>query len=105
MPEASVAMRPPEISFADKLKQRLFGSLTDTIITVVCSALLIYLVVNAIDWIFLSSIWAAEDEPLCREATGACWSVIDARHRIIFFGLFPYDDSIGWFTSFARSLW
>ena len=53
---------------------------------------LAYLLFHAIDWIFLSSIWTADEEPLCREASGACWSVIDARHRIIFFGLFPYDE-------------
>jgi len=45
-----------------------------------------------IDWAFISSIWTAEDEPLCKEVSGACWSVIDARHRIIFFGLFPYEE-------------
>lgn len=83
---------PPAVSFAGTLKQRLFNSPQDICITLVCSVLLVYLVTIAVDWLFLSSIWAAEDEPKCREATGACWSVIDARHRIIFFGLFPYEE-------------
>ena len=85
-------LAPPTISFGTQLKQKLFNSPLDTLITIVCAVLLVYLLVNAIDWIFLSSIWSAEDEPLCREVTGACWSVIDARHRIIFFGLFPYEE-------------
>ncbi|MFT5114609.1 MAG: general L-amino acid transport system permease protein [Parasphingorhabdus sp.] len=83
---------PPVTSFGDTVKQRLFNSPLDISITVICALLLVYLLNNAIDWVFLSSIWSAEDEPLCRDATGACWSVIDARHRIIFFGLFPFEE-------------
>ncbi|NKB63934.1 MAG: ABC transporter permease subunit [Gammaproteobacteria bacterium] len=83
---------PPVESTVNKLRRRLFNSPLDTVITITSGFLIAYLIANAIDWIFLSSIWSAEDEPLCREATGACWSVIDARHRIIIFGLFPYDE-------------
>ena len=82
----------PRITFSEKLKNNLFGSPADTIVSLVCALLLFYLLFLAIDWAFVSSIWAAEDEPLCRDAGGACWSVIDARHRIIFFGLFPYEE-------------
>ena len=74
------------------LKERLFSTPTDTAVTIVCGVLLVWLLVNVLDWAFFSSIWAAEQEPLCKEATGACWSVIDARYRIIFFGLFPYEE-------------
>lgn len=82
----------PTKSFSGILKQRLFNTPLDAVITVVCAGLLFYLLYHVIDWAFLSSIWAAEDEPLCRDATGACWSVIDARHRIIMFGLFPFEE-------------
>ncbi len=75
---------PPVESTVNKLRRRLFNSPLDTVI-ITSGFLIAYLIANAIDWIFLSSIWSAEDEPLCREATGACWSVIDARHRIIIF--------------------
>ncbi len=85
-------LTPPKASLTERIKVNLFGSLMDSGITIFCSLLLVYLLANAIDWVFLSSVWAAEDEPLCRESSGACWSVIDARHRIIFFGLFPYDE-------------
>jgi general L-amino acid transport system permease protein len=92
MTTASTLPFPPRESFADKVKKNLFGSPLDCSITIICSLLLVYLAVNVIDWVFLSSIWSAEDEPLCRDASGACWSVIDARHRIIFFGLFPFEE-------------
>jgi len=72
--------------------RNLFGSVTDTVITIICAVVLVWLAYHVIDWAFISSVWRAEDEPLCREASGACWSVIDARHRIILFGLFPYEE-------------
>ena len=92
MMETKTLSRPPEKGMIELLRGRLFNTPVDAVVTVICGVLLVYLLINAIDWIFLSSIWSAEDEPLCREATGACWSVIDARHRIIFFGLFPYEE-------------
>lgn len=92
MDAANTMTAPPKPSIPERLKKNLFGNPLDSTITVVCGLLLLYLISNAIDWVFLSSIWSAEDEPLCREATGACWSVIDARHRIIFFGLFPFEE-------------
>lgn len=83
---------PPKVSFSHKLRKSLFASPFDTALTLLCTALFVYVFYLVIDWSFISSIWHAEDEPLCKEATGACWSVIDARHRIIFFGLFPYEE-------------
>jgi len=83
---------PPQTSFSVKLKKNLFGSRVDCATTIVCSFLLLYFIANAIDWVFLSSVWSADDAPLCRDSGGACWSIISARHRIIFFGLFPYEE-------------
>lgn len=83
---------PPQTPFATRVRKSLFSSPLDCLVTVVCAVLLCLLVYHLVDWAFLSSIWTEEDEPLCKEASGACWSVIDARHRIIFFGLFPFEE-------------
>ena len=83
---------PPALSLSGRLKKTFYNSPLDAAVSVVCGFLLLYLLYNVIDWVFISSIWSAEDEPLCRDASGACWSVIDARHRIIFFGLFPFEE-------------
>lgn len=91
--ERSAALpAPPPLTFTQRIQRNLFGSVTDSVITVICALLLVWLAYLVIDWAFLSSIWRAEDEPLCRDASGACWSVIHARHRIILFGLFPYEE-------------
>ena len=83
---------PPAISFATRLKKSLFASPLDCAITILCAIFFAVIIYNFVDWAFLSSIWKEEDEALCRDTSGACWSVIDARHRIIFFGLFPFEE-------------
>lgn len=89
----SVAVAPPaRPGFFAQIRKNLFGSLLDSAITIACLLLLGVLLAKLIDWAFLSSIWQAEQEPLCRDTDGACWSVIDARHRIILFGLFPFEE-------------
>jgi len=88
----ATAMPPPADTLSTKIRKSLFASPLDSIITILCAVFFAYLIYIIIDWAFISSIWTEEDEPLCKEATGACWSVIDARHRIIFFGLFPFEE-------------
>ena len=94
MHSASVASVAPPAAASrfQRLQRALFGSTLDTVITIVCLLLLAVLCYKVIDWVFLSSVWAREDVGECKEATGACWSIIDARHRIIFFGLFPFEE-------------
>ncbi len=83
---------PPQTPFLRKIQNSLFSSPLNTLLSIATAVFFIFIIVKFVDWAFLSSIWHAEDEPLCKEAGGACWSVIDARHRIIFFGLFPYEE-------------
>jgi len=83
---------PPPIPLAGRIKDSLFSTPLNCVLTLACAVFFLTVAWYLIDWAFLSSIWRAEDEPLCKEAEGACWSVIDARHRIIFFGLFPYEE-------------
>ncbi len=89
----------PKISTRSRIKKAYFNSPLDWLISALCAFVIVYLAYKFIDWAFLSSIWAKEDEPLCKEAGGACWSVIDARHRIILFGLFPFEEH--WRSSLA----
>jgi len=90
--EEVLYQKPPRPPLVTRIRESLFSSPLNSFVSMVCLILLAMLMYFFVDWAFLSSIWAAEDEPLCKEATGACWSVIDARHRIIFFGLFPFEE-------------
>jgi len=45
------------------------------------------------DWAIVRAVWYSPDSQLCRvEGAGACWAVIEARWRIIIFGLYPFDE-------------
>lgn len=80
-------------AWAADLRRRAFGTPTDAAITLVVFAILAWMAWVAFDWGFLRSVTSAEDAAACKDAaSGACWSIIDARHRLILFGLYPYDE-------------
>ncbi len=74
-------------------QRRAFATPLDTALTIGVGLILAWLAWIALDWALLRAVFRAEDVALCKEANaGACWSVIDARHRLILFGLYPYDE-------------
>lgn len=73
-------------------KAHAFGSVPESIATVVFLFLSAIIFIQFIDWAIISAVWTAESVDQCSEANGACWSVIDARHRLILFGLYPYEE-------------
>jgi len=44
-----------------------------------------------LQWAFIDSVWHTSGQG-CREAEGACWSVIYTNFRFIIFGFFPYEQ-------------
>lgn len=74
-----------------QFRRRSFSTPTDSIITVVVFAGLAWLVWQALNWGVFHAVWSADKVGECGHG-GACWSVIDARHRLILFGLYPYDE-------------
>jgi len=83
----------PEVKYA-WFKERAFSTPLDTLMTLVFLSVLCYLGYLIVDWAFINAVWTEEDVAMCQEATGACWSVIDARHRLILFGLYPYESQL-----------
>lgn len=74
-------------------RRRAFATPLDTALTIGVGLLLAWMAWTALDWGVFRAVFRKEDVALCQEAiTGACWSVIDARHRLILFGLYPYDE-------------
>ncbi|WMS40885.1 amino acid ABC transporter permease [Acuticoccus sp. MNP-M23] len=88
----AAAPPPPEDGAVAWARRRLFSNAFDTVITLVFGALVVWLAVVLVDWAFIGAIWNAADAELCRSANGACWAVIDARGRLILFGLYPYEE-------------
>ncbi len=89
---AALAPPPTDSSLLAWTRRRLFSTWLDTIITFAFGALLIWIVINLFDWAILDSVWTVGEKGRCREVTGACWSVIAARGRLILFGLYPHEE-------------
>ncbi|MEM8551751.1 MAG: hypothetical protein AAGF45_05175, partial [Pseudomonadota bacterium] len=88
------AEAPPPVDggFLAWARRRLFANTLDTIVTLTFGALTLWLAVTLINWAFVGAVWDATNAEACRDSTGACWAVIDARGRLILFGLYPYEQ-------------
>lgn len=74
-------------------KRIYFGSIPQLIFSLVICAIGIFLAAKLIGWSLVSAVWAPDNAAACRvEGAGACWSIIAERWRLIFFGLFPWDE-------------
>jgi general L-amino acid transport system permease protein len=79
------------VSWAD-VRRRLFGSWWETLITLACLGFLGWAAFRLVRWGLIDSIWKADQSAACHDVSGACWSVIHARYRLILFGLYPFEE-------------
>ncbi len=75
------------------LRARLFSGPLDAGITLLGLGLIVWVGPDLFNWFFVDAIWLEARSEACGEpGVGACWAVIDARHRLILFGLYPYEE-------------
>lgn len=74
------------------LKENLFSSPLNVLLTVLVSWLLVLAVPAMLDWLFLDADFTSDTAQECRQAKGACWAFIAEKHRLILFGVYPYDE-------------
>jgi len=75
------------------VRRRLFSSIPNAVITVLIVWLAVMTIPAAVDWLFLSSVLNADSTRACRAIdNGACWALIVDKHRLMLFGLYPYDE-------------
>lgn len=86
-----LAPRPPRNRLG-WLKENLFSSPLNTLLTVLVSWLLVMAIPAMLDWLFLDADFTASTAQECRQAAGACWAFIAEKHRLILFGVYPYDE-------------
>jgi general L-amino acid transport system permease protein len=73
-------------------KDNLFSSPFNTVLTLLALAVLFWALPPLINWALIKATWTGADPQACRAAGGACWALIEAKHRFILFGLYPYDE-------------
>ena len=86
-------LRPPITSIGPIgwVKKNLINGVLNSILTIVILFFLWTVVPPLFRWAFIDSAWLTTGQA-CRQAAGACWSIISTNYRFILFGFYPYEE-------------
>jgi general L-amino acid transport system permease protein len=86
-------LRPPvtHIGVIGWARHNLFNGVLNSILTLVTLFFLWKVVPPVFRWAFIDSAWHTTGQA-CRQAAGACWSIISMNYRFILFGFYPYEQ-------------
>lgn len=87
------ALKPPaaSIGIIGWIRTNLFNGVLNSLLTVVTLFLLWKVIPPLLRWAFIDSAWHTTSQA-CRDAAGACWSIITMNYRFILFGFYPYEE-------------
>jgi general L-amino acid transport system permease protein len=92
-PEALPDRPPPPLTRGLAwVRENLFSSFGNALLTVLGVWLLWKIIPPLFGWGIFDAVWSTDDPAVCKAATGACWALIQQKHRFILFGLYPYDE-------------
>ncbi len=74
------------------MKSQLFSTPLNCLLTILSAWLLLATVPAIVEWAFIKANISATTAQECRGTGGACWAFIYEKHRLILFGLYPYDE-------------
>ncbi len=74
------------------VRKNLLSTPLNMLLTVLSVWILLMLVPAVLDWAWFSASFDATSAQECRAVAGACWAFIVEKHRLILFGLYPYDQ-------------
>src|SRR3546814_8019093 len=74
------------------VRERLFSSPLNAILTILSIWLLAATIPPIIEWGLIQAHFTAATSAECRGQPGACWAFIGEKYRLIFFGLYPYAE-------------
>ncbi len=73
------------------VKENLFSSITNTIVTILVIVGLFNVIPGIIDWMFVSATWSGASQDAC-VSDGACWVFIQAWSQQFFYGSYPDEQ-------------
>lgn len=88
----SFALSPKRSSLFTRLVTALFATPLNAVLTALIVWLLLMTVPAAVEWLLMDATFQASGAQECRESSGACWAFITHKHRLILFGIYPYDE-------------
>ena len=97
--ELVAPIEPPHASkgLPGWLRQRLFGSVANSILTVASAALVAALIWPSINFLLIDAVWHGASRDDCMpetlgRAVGACWPFIAAKFNQFMYGFYPADQ-------------
>jgi general L-amino acid transport system permease protein len=86
-------LKPPvsSVGVIGWVRANLFNGIFNSILTIITLGVLWKTVPPLVKWLFIDSVWRTTGEA-CRNASGACWSVVSENLRFILFGFYPYES-------------
>ena len=86
-------MKPPvtSVGILGWARANLFNGWFNSLLTLITLFALWKIVPPFFRWAFIDSVWNTTGA-MCRDADGACWSIISTNLRFILFGFYPYES-------------
>lgn len=82
-----------EKSLLGTLRERFFSTVGNSILSLVSALILGTIIWKVLSWAVFGAVFSDEGgAEACHAASGACWSIITARWRLILFGLYPHEE-------------
>lgn len=75
------------------IRQNLFQSWFDGVMTIIAAYLLYQILASSIGWLWLDAVFEGSSRKECREvSSGACWAVISERFNQFVYGFYPVAE-------------
>lgn len=76
------------------VREHLFSTPGNTVITLVLVGLMVWLLPGALSWLVFDAVWGPQPIEACDAARGqgACWAVVWEKFRFMMFGVYPYGE-------------
>lgn len=94
MSAASETLSPPSLQtgIVGWVRENLLSTPLNIMLTVLAVLLILLFLPGLVEWGLIKATWSSPTADACRGTGGACWAFIAEKHRLILFGLYPYDE-------------
>ncbi|NQV45480.1 MAG: amino acid ABC transporter permease [Rhodospirillales bacterium] len=79
------------IGFVGWMRENLFSSPLNTILTLIALYIIYITVPPVIDWAFISADWSGDNKDVCSRE-GACWPFISTWFKFLMYGRYPVEE-------------
>jgi len=84
------------------LERWLLAHPANALLSVALIAVLCWLALPVMGWLFLDAHWTGASAQACRSSAGACWAFVAEKYRLILFGTYPFEEQ--WRPAAASAL-